>query len=84
MNFSLIMVINCPKLYNPEAYGSFCIPPTTFSFYVTIQPLISDLKNNRHLTLIKVINCTKLYDPGYYGSDLISPKRFCYLVSIRP
>ena len=38
-HLSLIMVINCTKLYDPGAYGSFCILPTRFSYYVSIQPL---------------------------------------------
>ena len=43
----LIMVINCIKLYDPGAYGSFSILPTTFSYYGTIRPwpLTSDLEN---------------------------------------
>ena len=42
----LIMVINCTKLYDHGAYGSFCILPKPFSFYVTIRPwsLTSDLE----------------------------------------
>ena len=43
----LIMVfINCNKLYDPGAYGLFCILPM-ISYYVTIRPwrLTSDLEN---------------------------------------
>ena len=29
--------LNCIKLYNPGAFGSVCILPTTFSYYVTIR-----------------------------------------------
>ena len=50
----LFTVINCTMLYDPGAYGSFGILPTTFSYYVTIRawPLTSALKNNRHVPLI--------------------------------
>ena len=39
--YVLTMLIHCIKLYNPGAYGSCCITPTTFSFLVTIRPLSS-------------------------------------------
>ena len=54
----LIMVINCIKLYDPGGCGSFCILPTTFSYYVTIRPWPLTLENNRHIPLIMLIKCT--------------------------
>ena len=38
--------------------GSFCIPHTAFSFFVTIRPWPLTLKNNRHLFLTMLIKCT--------------------------
>ena len=49
-HFSLIVVIYCIMLYDPGAYGLFCILSTTFCYYVTIRPwpLTPTLKNNKH------------------------------------
>ena len=66
------------------AYGSFCIPSTSFSYYVTNWPFTPDLEKQWHIPLIMVVNCTRLYDPGAYGSFCILPTTFSYFVTIRP
>ena len=80
-----IMMINCTDLYDPGAYGSFCILPTIFFYYVTVRPwpLTIDSENKKALSLIMLINFTKLSDPGANGSFCILPT-ISYYVTIRP
>ena len=76
-HLSLIMLINCIKLYDPGAFGSVCILPTTFSYYVTIRlwPKTSDFKNKRHLPLIMLIKCSRTSRFGLQGPDRQTDRR---------
>ena len=68
----ILMVIKCTKLYDPEAYGSVSIPPTSFStkwcYSLDLWPLT--LIINRVPPLMMMI---KLYDPEAYDSVSILP-----------